>query len=269
MTGLHLLDQKAVLLGVLQRLRDPDMRIRVWYTKTETATRLRGRIERVLDYARVRRFREGENPALWRGNLSHALPAKSDIMKVEHMAAMPYSEIPDFWKGLDAHTGTAVEALRFTILTAARSGETRGMTWDEIDLEQKIWTIPSGRMKAGEEHRIPLSPAAVAILEKMHKQRRGDFVFPGMKKDRPLSDASMLKVLKLMGLKGKVTTHGFRSSFRDWAAEQTDTPREVAEIALAHKLASDVEAAYWRSDLIDKRRPLMEEWAAYCTGQSV
>ena len=236
----------------------------IWYDKTETATRLRGRIEAVLEYAKVRGYREGENPARWKGNLAHALPSKNDIMKVEHLKSLAHAEMPAFWHDLAGHAGSAAEALRFTILTAARSGETRGMTWDEVDWERGIWTVPAERMKAGEEHRVPLSPPAVAILEKMRKQRRDDFIFPGLKQGEPLSDNAMLKLLERMGQKGKLTVHGFRSTFRVWCAETTDTPREVAEAVLAHTLTNKVEAAYRRTDFFDKRRPLMDDWATFC-----
>ena len=236
----------------------------IWYDKTETATRLRGRIERVLEYAKVRGYREGENPACWKGNLAHALPSKNDIKKVAHLPALPHAELPAFWRRLAKHSGSAAEALRFTILTAARSGETRGMTWDELDLEHAVWTIPADRMKAGNEHRVPLSPPAVAILEAMRKERRDEFVFPGLKNGQPLSDNAMLKLLERMGYKGTLTVHGFRSTFRVWCAECTDTPREVAEAALAHILTNKVEAAYRRTDFFDKRRPLLEAWAGYC-----
>ncbi len=236
----------------------------IWTEKSETAARLRGRIERVLDWAKVSGYREGENPARWRGNLSHLLPARSKVKRVEHHNALPYKELPDFWKELAKHSGTATQALRFTILTAARTGEVIGATWNEIDLEEKIWTIPAERMKAGSEHRVPLTPAVVTILKAMKKEKRSNYVFPGLKKNRPLSNMSLLKVLKDME-RGGLTVHGFRSTFRDWAAETTNFPREVAEAALAHTLDNKVEAAYRRTDFFEKRRCLMEEWATYST----
>ncbi len=236
----------------------------IWKTKTETASRLRGRIEAILDWAKVWGYREGENPARWKGNLSYALPAKSKIAKVEHLPALPYAEIGTFWQALSKQTGTAANALRLTILTAARTGEVLGAEWPEFDLEQAVWTIPADRMKAGKEHRVPLSPEAVVVLEEAHKQRTGDIVFPGMKQGRPLSNMAMLKVLERMG-RDNLTVHGFRSTFRDWAAERSEAPREVAEAALAHTLADKVEAAYRRSDLFEKRRALMDEWAQFCT----
>lgn len=195
----------------------------IWTEKSETAARLRGRIERVLDWAKVSGYREGENPARWRGNLSHLLPARSKVKRVEHHKALPYKELPEFWKELAKHSGTAIQALRFTILTAARTGEVIGATWDEIDLEEKVWTIPAERMKAGSEHRVPLTPAVVTILNAMKKEKRNNYVFPGLKKNKPLSNMSLLKVLKDME-RGGLTVHGFRSTFRDWAAETTNFP---------------------------------------------
>jgi integrase len=235
----------------------------IWTDKSETAARLRGRIERVLDWAKVSGYREGENPARWRGNLSHLLPQRSKVKRVTHHKALPYKDMPDFWDKLVQRIGTSAQALRFAILTAARTGEVLGATWDEIDLVEKIWTVPAERMKAGNEHRAPLTPAAVAILEAMKKVRVNAFVFPGSKKDKPLSNMALLKVLKDMG-RGDLTVHGFRSTFRDWVAECTDTPREVAEAALAHTLDNKVEAAYRRTDFFEKRRGLMEEWTGYC-----
>jgi len=236
----------------------------IWYDKTETASRVRGRIETILNYATVQGLREGNNPAVWRGNLSVVLPAKNKITKVKHMKALPHTEMAGFWAKLSEYTGAGADALRLVILTAARSGEVRGATADEFDLEQAVWTIPADRMKAGQEHRIPLSPPAVELVKRLLKQRTGDIVFPGMKKDKPISDGTLLAVLKRMGCKERTTVHGFRSTFRDWAAEKTDVAREVAEAALAHTLENKVEAAYMRSDLFDKRRELMSDWVSYC-----
>jgi len=232
----------------------------IWTDKNETASRVRGRIEAVLDYAKVCGYREGENPAFWKGNLSHLLPARSKVRQEKHHAALPHKDMKAFWKDLSKQAGTGAQALRFTILTAARTGEVLNATWDEIDLDNAVWTIPAERMKASKEHRVPLSPPASAILKVLCKERTGEFVFPGAKKDRPLSNMSLTAVLKRMG-RTEITTHGFRSTFRDWAAECTDKPREVAEAALAHALESKVEAAYRRSDLFEKRRFLMEDWA--------
>jgi len=238
----------------------------IWTKKPETASRVRGRIEAVLDWAKVRGYRTGENPARWRGNLSHLLPAKTRVRKAVHHAALPHAELPTFWYELTKQFGTAAQALRLTILTATRTSEVLKATWDEVDLDNAIWTIPAERMKAGSEHRIPLAPAAVIILAKLHKMRRGDFVFPGAKHGRPLSNMAMKMVLRRMG-RNDITVHGFRSTFRDWAAEATDAPREVAEAALAHTLTNKVEAAYRRSDLFEKRRELMENWAGWCVGE--
>ena len=235
----------------------------IWKTKSETAARTRGRIENILDFAKARGYRTGENPARWKGNLQHMLPARSKVKKVVHHPALPYAEMPDFWTSLKKQPGTAAEALQFTILTAARTGEALGATWEEIDLENAVWTVPVERMKAGEEHRVPLAPEAVKLLRKLKKQRTNGYVFLGAKKDSPLSNMSMLMVLRRMK-REDIKVHGFRSTFRDWAAEKTDTPREVAEQALAHTLSDKVEAAYRRSDLFEKRKALMEEWAAYC-----
>jgi integrase len=235
----------------------------IWQTKPETASRLRGRIEAVLDWAKVRGFREGENPARWRGHLDKLLPARSKVRKVEHHPALPYDELADFVAVLRSQEGIAARALEFLMLTATRTGEVIGARWDEVDLGQKIWVVPATRMKAGRDHRVPLSAAAVSILEEMKKIRESDFVFPGGKKGRPLSNMAMLAVLKRVD-RSDLTAHGFRSSFRDWAAERTNFPREVAERALAHTVSDKVEAAYRRGDLFQKRRQLMDAWAKFC-----
>ena len=236
----------------------------IWTDKTETARRLRGRMEKILDWARVSGYREGENPARWKGNLEMTLPAPSKVSAVHHYPALPHAEIKDFWQELSKREGTSAQALRFTILTAVRSSETLNATWDEVDFEQKVWTIPAERMKAGKSHRVPLSKAAISILQDMKMNRQNDFIFPGNKAGKPLSNMSMTTVLRKMG-RGDIKTHGFRSTFRDWAAELSGAPREVAEHALAHKLIDKVEAAYFRSDLFEKRKTLMEDWARYCT----
>ena len=235
----------------------------IWATKTETASRLRGRVESVLGWATVREFRSGDNPARWRGHLENLLPARGKVQKVEHHPALPYGEIGAFMATVRGQDGVAARALEFLILTATRTSETIGATWDEIDLSEGIWTIPADRIKAGKEHRVPLSPAAVTILEAMHKVRHGDYVFPGGKAGNPLSNMAMLKLLERMG-RGDLTAHGFRSSFRDWAAERTNFPRDVAEMALAHTIGDKVEGAYRRGDLFDKRRQLMQAWARCC-----
>lgn len=247
---------QAVDLPLVLKVLEP-----IWTGKTETASRLRGRIESVLDWATVRGFRQGENPARWRGHLDSLLPRRSKVQKVVHHAALPYAEIGVFVHALQAQDGTAARALEFLILTGCRTGEVIGARWAEIDLASGIWTVPDVRMKAGREHRVPLSPAALRILERMRGQDQ-EFVFPGGRVGRPLSNMAMLKVLERMQ-RDDLTAHGFRSTFRDWAAEQTHFPREVAEAALAHTLSDKVEAAYRRGDLFQKRRELMDAWAAY------
>src|SRR6516225_8847806 len=231
----------------------------IWTAKPETAGRLRGRIEAVLDWATARGYRQGENPARWRGHLDKLLPARAKVRKVEHHAALPYSELPSFLIGLREQEGISACALEFTILTAGRTGEVIGARWPELDLINKTWTVPAGRMKAGREHRVPLSARTLAILEAMQAHRHADdgFVFPGGKPGKPLSNMAFLMLLRRMGRRD-LTVHGFRSSFRDWVAERTNFPAEVAEMALAHAVESKVEAAYRRGDLFEKRRRLMD-----------
>lgn len=233
----------------------------VWTIKPETASRIRGRIERVLDYAKVRGWRSGENPALWRGHLKNILPARQRLSRGHH-AAMPYNEVPQFLTGLRQSEGTSAKALEFLILCAARSGEVLGAKWEEVDLPKGIWQIPGERMKAGRPHRVPLSTEARDLLETMKEVRISDYVFPGQKKDRPLSSMSMEMQLRRMKL-AEVTVHGFRSSFRDWAGEETHHAREVAEAALAHVVGDATERAYRRSDALEKRRALMQDWADF------
>jgi integrase len=235
----------------------------IWREKTETAIRTRGRIERILDWAKASGFRTGENPARWRGHLDQLLPQPSKIAKVEHHAALPYAEIGEFMRLLRDQGGTAARALEFTILTAARTGEVIGARWDEIDFAAKVWNVPADRMKAGKLHRVPLSAAALDLLKGLQGASESPYVFPGGRRGKPLSNMAMLVLLRRMG-RGDLTAHGFRSTFRDWAGELTSFPREVIEAALAHALESKVEAAYARGDLIEKRRKLMEAWAAYC-----
>ena len=235
----------------------------IWTTKPETASRVRGRIERILDWAKARGFRQGENPARWRGHLDILLAPRAKVRRVRHHAALPYGELPGFLLKIRQRDAVAARALEFAILTAARTGEVLGARWDEIDLETKIWTIPASRMKAGREHRVPMSTAALAIVKRLKAIRQNDFVFPGERRNKPLSNMSMLMMLRRMG-REDLTVHGFRSTFRDWAAEQTNFPREVAEAALAHVIADRTEAAYRRGDLFEKRRSLMAAWAAYC-----
>ena len=233
----------------------------IWQEKNETASRVRGRIESVLDWATVSKYRSGENPARWKGHLDKVLTAPSKTKKVKHYEAIPVQQLPQFVEGLRKQQGVSPRALEFVILTAARSGEVRGATWSEINLETLIWTIPAERMKAGVEHRVPLSSAALDLLQKLPCMEGTDLVFPGLKK-QPLSDMSMTLVMRRMEL--TAVPHGFRSTFRDWAGEKTNYPRELAEQALAHTLVSKVEAAYRRGDALEKRRVMMEDWATFC-----
>jgi len=233
----------------------------IWRDRTETASRIRGRIESVLDYAKARGYRNGENPARWRGHLQSLLPQPAKINGVEHHAALPYAEIGGFMADLRRRDSTSARCLEFLILTAARTGEIIGATWNEIDLKPRVWAIPGNRMKGGREHRVPLSDRAVEIVRIMQSRRENDFVFAGMR-GGGLSNMSLLAMLRTMGR--SVTAHGFRSSFRDWAAECTNFPNEVCEAALAHVIENKAEAAYRRGDLFDKRRKLMDAWAAYC-----
>jgi integrase len=230
----------------------------IWRTKTETASRLRGRIEVILDWASTRNYRKGENPARWNGHLANLLPAKSKIKKVKHHAALPYDEIGQFMIQLAERNSVSARGLEFLILTAARPGEVLGATWAEVDLAKAVWTLPADRMKADKEHRVPLSESVLDVLRKMQAAAVSQFVFPGGQRDKPLSNMAFLQLLKRMG-KGDLTAHGFRSTFRDWAAEQTTQPREVAELALAHSIGDKVEAAYRRGDLFEKRRQLTKQ----------
>jgi integrase len=246
----------VVDIDLVMKVLDP-----IWRTIPETASRVRGRIEAVLDWAKARGYRSGENPARWRGHLDHLLPARAKMQKVRHLAAMPYREVGALMSRLRANTSMGARALRFAILTAARTNEILGAKWSDIDHAGKVWTIPAERMKGGREHRVPLSAATLAVLKEMRELRRSDFIFPGQ--NGQLSDKIMQLTLRRLGCED-VTVHGFRSSFRDWAAEQTSFPREVAEMALAHAVGSEVERAYARTDLFERRRKLMEEWATYC-----
>jgi integrase len=249
---------QAVDTALVLKILEP-----IWVAKPATASRLRGRIEAVLDWAKARGYRQDENPARWRGHLDKLLPVK--VRAVKHYAALPYAELSGFLAGLREHQGIAARALEFTILTAARTGETIFARWSEFDLLNKTWTVPAARMKAGREHRVPLSAGALAILEEMqvHSQADNSFVFPGSKPGKPLSNMAFLMLLRCMDR--ELTTHGFRSSFRDWVAERTTFPSEVAELALAHAVRNPVEAAYRRSDMFEKRRRLMQQWATFCT----
>jgi integrase len=232
----------------------------IWASKNETASRVRGRVERVLDWARARGYRTGENPARWRGHLDKLLPPPRKVQKVAHHAALPYRQVGEFIRQLRSNEGVAPRALEFAILTAARTSEVVGARWSEFDLDAGVWTVPAERMKANREHRVPLSTTAQSVLARL--LREGDYVFCGASKNRPLSNMAMLALLRRMG-REDLTVHGFRSSFRDWAAELTNFPREVAEAALAHVLSDKTEAAYRRGDLLERRVPLMEGWAAH------
>jgi integrase len=243
---------QAVDVGLVMKALEP-----IWTEKPETASRVRGRIEAVLDWATASKYRKGENPARWKGHLENLLPKKSKVRRVEHHAALPYAELGAFMADLRQREGTAARALEFAILTAARTGEVIGATWDEVDFEARLWTIPGDRMKAGREHRVPLGEAALSILRPLYEVRTGDKVFP-------ISNMAMLMLLRRMG-RGDLTAHGFRSTFSDWCAEQTAVPSEVREMALAHTVGDKVEAAYRRGDLFEKRRQLMEEWARFCS----
>jgi integrase len=234
----------------------------LWQTRAETASRLRGRIEAVLDAAKAQGLRNGENPARWRGHLSHILPRRQKLSRGHH-AAMPYTEIPAFMATLREREAIAAMALEFTILTAARSGEVLGTRWPEIDLAAKVWTLPANRTKAGREQRVPLCDQAVTIIERLAPMRMSEFVFPGQRLAMPLSPMSLKMVLHRMGVEG-ATVHGFRSAFRDWAGNETHFARELAEAALAHVIGDKAEQAYRRSDALEKRRALMEAWAAHC-----
>jgi integrase len=235
----------------------------IWNEKTETASRVRGRIESVLDWASARGYRQGDNPARWRGHLENLLPKKSRVTKVEHHAALPYGEIGAFMVELRQQEGIPASALEFAILTTARTGEVIGARWNEIDLAERVWTIPPGRMKAGREHRAALSDAAIAVLKKMRAIRSSDYVFPGTRVGQPLSGEAMLTLLRRMG-QDEIAVHGFRATFTDWCAERTNFPSEVREMALAHVVADKVEAAYRRGDMFQKRLHLAEAWARYC-----
>lgn len=233
----------------------------IWTAKPETASRVRGRIEAVLDWATARGYRQGENPARWRGHLDKLLPARSKVRRVRHHAALPYDELPDFMRELHQQEGEGAKALEFLILTAARTGEVIGAREAEVNRREKIWTIPADRIKGGRDHRVPLSTPAMALLR--DGGDAGAFVFTGGKEGQGLSNMALLALLERMG-RSDLTSHGFRSTFRDWAAERTNYPNHVVEMALAHAVGDKVEAAYRRGDLFEKRRRLMAEWARFC-----
>jgi integrase len=253
----------AIDVGLILKALTP-----IWTEKAVTAGRVRSRIEAVLDFAKARGYRDGENPARWRGHLDNLLPAQKRVARVKHYAALAYSQLGAFMVDLRSREGVAERALEFAILTAARSGEVLGARWDEIDFTAKIWAIPANRMKSGREHRIPLSSDAIALLKALPRAAGNPYVFIGARRDQGLGAISLFTVLQNMN-RGDITVHGFRSTFRDWAAERTSYPREVAEMALAHAVGNQVEAAYRRGDLFDKRTNLMTEWAKFCSQPAV
>ena len=246
---------QAVDTGLVLKILEP-----IWAGKPETASRIRGRIESILDWAKARGHRDGENPARWKGHLNQLLPALTKKDRVRHYQAMPFPEVGGFVSRLRGMSGVAARCLEFTILTAARTNEAIQARPDEFDLDNATWTVPAGRMKAKKEHRVPLSPRAVAIVREM-LELKGDYPFPGAKRGKPISNMAMLQLLDRMDV--SVTVHGFRSSFRDWAAERTAFAHEVCEMALAHTIPNAAEAAYRRGDLFEKRRKLMDAWAEY------
>jgi integrase len=248
---------RAIDVGLVIKALEP-----IWSKKPETVSRVRGRIEAVLDWAAARGFRDPDNPARWKGRLDKLLPRRSKVRAVAHHAALPYDKVGPFMLQLREREGVAARAFEFAILTATRTGEVLGAQWLEIDFGAKVWTVPAGRMKGGREHRIPLASSAMAVLKRMANLREGDHVFPGDRR-ATLSNMALLMLLRRMG-HGDLTTHGFRSTFRDWAAERTNFPNEVVEMALAHAITDKTEAAYRRGDLFEKRRKLMDAWAAYC-----
>jgi integrase len=268
------MDVRKIDLDHVLRVIEP-----IWQKVPETSERVRGRIEAILGWATVKAFRTGDNPARWKGHIEYALPRRDKQATVENQPALAYGELKEFMPLLRKQEGIAARAVELTILTCARSGEVRGAVWSEFDLDTATWTIPANRMKAKRAHRVALSSEAVAILRKMEAIKSGDLVFPGMKEGKMLSDMSLTAVLRRMhGVKlregqrgwldaqnGKrvITVHGFRSTFRDWVAEQTDHPRELAELALAHSVGSAVERAYMHSDMFEKRRGLSQDWANY------
>jgi integrase len=235
----------------------------LWKSKTETGARLRGRIEAVLDWAKARGYRTGENPARWRGHLDHLLPARRKLAKVKHHAALPYTDLDAFMAALRREGGVAARCLEFIVLTGARLGEATNAEWSEIDFAHRLWIVPPSRMKSFREHRVPLSDAALAALKYVQSVRHSDYIFPGARKGRPIGKHPPVRLAKLAS-GHDITVHGFRSTFRDWTAERTNFSREVVEMALAHTVSNGVEAAYRRGDLFAKRRQLMDAWAKFC-----
>jgi integrase len=249
---------QAIDLPLILKVLEP-----IWSEKPNTASRVRARIERVLDWATIRGFRRGDNPARWTGHLDHLLPGHGAV-KVRHHAALPYVEVAGFVAGLRERQEASARAFEFLILTATRTSEVLNAEWHEVDPERRIWTISAGRMKAKREHRVPLSDRAHDILVEMEKSRQGPFIFAGSTANEPFSNTVLLMLLRRMR-RGDLTAHGFRSTFRDWAADRTNFAREVCEMALAHTISDKVEAAYRRGDLFEKRRRLMQAWAQWCS----
>lgn len=235
----------------------------IWNDKRETASRVRSRIENVLDWAKSSGMMEGENPARWRGHLQNLLPKRSSLKEVKHLPALPYKEISNFMEQLSNVKGVGARALEFTILTCLRSSEVRTATWDEVIWDECILQVPGERMKGGKDHKVPLSSKTIGILKELNKVSQSEYIFPGLKEGKPISDGTMLKTLKSMEY-AKCTVHGFRSTFKDWAADCTSYQNEVSEMALAHTIDSKVEAAYRRGELLEKRTNLMNDWALYC-----
>jgi integrase len=248
----------AINVDLILKVLEP-----IWETKNETARRVRGRLEVILDWAKAGGLRTAENPARWKGLLEHRLSKQPRAARIQHHPALDYRRIAAFMARLRKDEGVAARCLEFTILTGARTGESTGARWGEFDLEAALWTVPADRIKAGRAHRVPVADRAVAIVREQARFRRGDYVFSGRKPGTPLSNMAMATVLRRMGLEN-VTVHGFRSTLRDWAAEQTDYPREVAEMALAHAVGDRVEAAYRRGDLLQKRVAFMRDWGVHC-----
>ena len=266
---MHLRDVAGPKLGKLPvQLIDTDQVMKVlkpiWTEKPETASRVRGRIEQVLDYAKVSGYRTGDNPARWKGHLDQLLPSLAKIHTVRHMPSLPYPRLPAFMTALAGMEGESARALEFVILTASRTSETLKATWREVDLDDAHWTVPAERMKAGKEHRVPLSPTVLSLLKRIRPMgaKPGDFLFKGGQSGKPLSNTSMLMLMRRMK-ETTITTHGFRATFKTWAGEKTNHSNEVIEIALAHLVGDKSEQAYWRGQMFERRRALMVDWAAY------
>ncbi len=249
---------ESITTGLVLRVLEP-----IWYSKSETASRVRGRVERILSWATVRGLRSGENPARWRGHLDEMLPKRTEVQKVTHFKALPYPHIYEFMKSLQAKQGVSIRALEFAILTCTRTNETLGAKWSEINLEEKYWMIPVERMKAKRAHKVPLCDRACEIIREMNEFSQSDFVFPGDRVGKPLSNMALLEIVR--GMNFDITVHGFRSTFQDWAAEKTTYSQEVIDMALAHIVKGKTERAYRRGDLFEKRQRLMSDWSRYCS----